>query len=318
MSNESRIRAERYEPKYKTCWDEFVRQSKNGVFLFYRDYLEYHADRFSDFSLLFFQDNQPIALMPANRVDDMVVSHGGLTFGGIISDSRMTTPLMLKLFSALVDDLRAQGIKRLIYKAIPHMYHLLPAEEDLYALFVHNARLFRRDVSSTVVASQKLPIARSRRRVLKHAQCQGLKVERSQEFCRFMAIAEVNLQTRHGVRPVHTAAEMQLLAERFPKNIKLFAVERNGEMLGGVIIYESQNVAHGQYRHATEEGMKLGVLDFIMDVLLNEIYIDKPFHDFGTSTMDGGHTLNAGLIQNKESYGGRATVYDTYELSVEM
>ena len=171
MSNESRIRMELYEPKYKAQWDEFVRQSKNGVFLFHRDYLEYHADRFSDFSLLFFQGSQLIAVMPANQTDDAVVSHGGLTFGGIISGTAMTTTLMLETFAALVRELRARGIKKLVYKAIPHIYHLLPAEEDLYALFVHNARLVRRDVSSTFVAGRRLPLNRNRKRELEHAQC---------------------------------------------------------------------------------------------------------------------------------------------------
>ncbi len=316
MSEENRIRIEHYDPRHKTCWDEFVRLSKNGVFLFYRDYLEYHADRFSDFSLLFFQDDQLVALIPANRVDNTVVSHGGLTFGGIISGACMTTALMLRVFAALVDDLRASGIEKLIYKAIPHMYHLLPAEEDLYALFVHNARLYRRDVSSTVIAANKLPLTRTRSRILKHAECQGFKVERSWDFSRFIAIAEQNLQSRHGLRPVHTAAEMQLLASRFPENIKLYAVGRNEEMLGGVIIYESEKVAHGQYRSATEEGMRLGAIDAIMDVLLNDVYKNKPYHDFGISTQDNGRILDAGLIQNKESYGGRATVYDFYELDL--
>ena len=313
---DKQVLVKRYESGDKKCWDEFVRQSKNGVFLFYRDYMEYHADRFNDFSLLFFQGEQLVAIMPANRVDDTVVSHGGLTFGGIVSGARMTTTLMLRVFAALIEDLRARGIRKLIYKAIPHMYHRLPAEEDLYALFIHNAQLFRRDVSSTVVTGRKLPLTRSRRRVLCHAERDRLTVQRTQEFSRFMAIAEANLQERHGVRPTHTAAEMQLLANLFPENIKLFTADRNGEMLGGVIIYESEKVAHGQYRSATEEGMRLGAVDAIMDVLLNDVYKDKPYHDFGISTQDNGRILDAGLIQNKESYGGRATVYDFYELNL--
>lgn len=317
MSDESRVRVERYDPKHKAQWDEFVQGSKNGVFLFRRDYLEYHADRFSDFSLLFFQDDQLIGLMPASRTDDAVVSHGGLTFGGIVSGSRMTTTLMLRVFTALVDDLRARGVKKLIYKAIPHMYHLLPAEEDLYALFVHNARLFRRDVSSAIVAGHRLPMLRSRKKISNRARTKGLRMTQSADFAQFMAIAEASLQARHGLRPVHTAAEMQLLASRFPENIKLFAVDRAGEMLGGVIIYESQNVAHGQYRQSTEEGMKLGAMDYLLDALVNDVYVGKPYVDFGISMIEGGRKLNAELVRNKESFGARATVYDFYELNLE-
>jgi len=317
MSGQPPIRVELYEPKYEAGWDEFVRQSKNGVFIFHRSYLEYHADRFSDFSLLFFQGAHLVALMPANRVDDTVVSHGGLTFGGIISGRRMTTILMLKVFSALVSELRARGIKKLIYKAIPHIYHTLPAEEDLYALFRHDAKLFRRDVSSTITTNRRLPLARLRRRALTRGKSQGLEVGRTQEFCQFMAIAEANLQSRYGVRLVHKADEMRLLADRFPENIKLYSAHLRGEMLGGVIIYESQDVAHAQYGHATEKGRNLGALDCIMEVLLTDVYRDKPYFDFGISTVENGRMLNADLIQNKESYGARATVYDFYELSLE-
>ena len=317
MIDNTKIRVERYESKHKMLWDEFVTNSKNGVFLFHRDYVEYHADRFVDFSLLFLRNDELIALMPANRVEDMIVSHGGLTFGGIVSDSKMTTILMLEVFSALLNELQEKGIKKLIYKAIPHMYHLLPAEEDLYALFVNDAHLSRRDVSSAVVAGQRPPLARGRKKTLKHVSSLGLKVERSEDFSQFMAIAEASLQLRHGLRPVHTAAEMQMLANRFPENIKLFALNHNGEMLGGVIIYESKNVAHGQYRHATEFGMELGAFDCIMDVLVNEVYVNKPYVDFGTSMLDGGRKLNEGLIQNKESYGARATLYDIYELNIQ-
>jgi len=316
MNPDSAVRLVLYEPKYKAAWDEFVRRSKNGVFLFYRDYLEYHADRFRDFSMLFFQGEQLVALMPANRDEEALVSHAGLTFGGIISDRRMTTTRMLRVFSALLEHLRTQGIQRLIYKAIPHMYHSVPAEEDLYALFVNNARLFRRDVSSTVFVDERLPLVRNRRKTLKHAQQLGLQVERSQDFLRFMTIGKTNLETRHGVKPVHTGEEVQSLAERFPENIKLFTVSRGEQMLGGVLIYESRNVAHGQYRFATEDGMKIGALDFVMDVLLNDVYREKRYVDFGISTVDNGRTLNIGLIRNKEAYGARATVYDSYELSL--
>ena len=313
----SPVRVEIYAPKHKVDWDEFVRRSKNGVFLFYRDYLEYHADRFHDYSLLFLADDQLVALLPANLTGGTVVSHGGLTFGGLVTDQRMKTPLMLEVFSALTDHLRAGGIKKLIYKAIPHIYHTLPAEEDLYALFRYNASLFRRDVSSTVSKGRKIPLAKGRRHGLNRGKEQGLEVARSYEFTKFMALAEANKEARFGVRLVHTAAEIELLASRFPENIKLFTAHYHGELLGGYIIYESPNVAHAQYVGVTDDAKGFGVLDYILDILLNEIYLEKPYFDFGISTVDEGRTLNEGVIRYKESYGARATVYDFYELNLE-
>src|SRR5579863_929253 len=318
MSIDTPLRLVPYEPKYKAQWDKFVLQSKNGVFLFYRDYLEYHAGRFSDFSFLFYQDDQLIALMPANRVDDTVVSHGGLTFGGIVSDSKMTTPRMLRVLSALVDYLRTGGIKKLIYKAVPHIYHIFPAEEDLYALFAHNARLLRRDVSSTIVREQKLPYAAEREAALRKARSHGVTVEQTTDFPQFMAMVAAGLKTRYGVQPVHSAAEIELLATRFPENIRLFTSSSGGKLLSGIVVYESAKVAHVQYIGTSPKGRALGALDAVMDVLLNDVYREKPYFDFGISTVENGRSLNLGLIGNKEGYGARATVYEFYELNLEM
>ena len=42
---------------------------------------------------------------------------------------------VLVLFEELNDYLRKQGFRRMVYRAIPWVYHRLPSEEDLYAMF---------------------------------------------------------------------------------------------------------------------------------------------------------------------------------------
>jgi hypothetical protein len=48
------------------------------------------------------------------------------------------------------------------------------------------------------------------------------------------------------------------------------------------------------------------------------VYREKPYFDFGISTTEDGRNLNINLNRNKESYGARTTVYDFYELDVEI
>ena len=99
--------------------------------------------------------------------------------------------------------------------------------------------------------------------------------------------------------PVHTLQEMSRLKTSFPDNIKLYvAREESGKMLGGTVLYISRKVVHTQYISASEEGKKAHALDF------------------GTSNEDGGKVLNASLIYQKEGFGGRGVVYDTYEWSL--
>lgn len=308
------MRTERYEPKYKLQWDEFIAKSKNGVFLFYRDYMEYHSDRFADNSIMFFDSNSLVAVMPANTRDNVLFSHGGLTFGGIISDQRMKTSLMLNMFDVLKQYLKTQGIIKIVYKAIPHTYHSVPAEEDLYALFLHNAKLARRDVSSTISLKEKMAFSKGRKWCIKKSKEQGLEIGRSHDFNAFMGIEEDLLRKKYGVKPTHTADEMQLLASRFPENIKLFTAHKDDEMVAGVIIYESKNVAHTQYIAATDEGKEVYAVDLILDFLINDYYASKKYFDFGISTENNGRYLNEGLIGHKEGFGARATVYDFYEV----
>jgi len=307
----------RYDGTQKSLWNEFITNSKNGVFLFYRDYMEYHSDRFTDFSLMFFDNNELIAVMPANIKDFVLFSHGGLTFGGIITDRKMKATLMLKIFDELTDYLRENRIKKIIYKAMPHIYHINPAEEDLYALFCYNAKLIRRDVSSAIYMRGSLPFDKKRRWGIKKGKKSGLEFKRSYDFETFINIEETNLK-KYNTKPTHTAEEIHLLASRFPQNIKLFTAHKDGKIVAGTIIYESnRKVAHTQYISASPEGKKLYALDLIFDYLINEYYKDKvDYFDFGISTEKEGRFLNVGLITQKEEFGARAVVYDTYEIEV--
>ena len=275
------IEISNYTSNSRSLWDDFVTRSKNGTFLFYRDYMEYHADRFVDASLLFFEDDDLAAVMPANIVDTVVFSHGGLTFGGIISDRKMNLSLMLQLFEQLTAYLKAQGIGKIVYKAIPYIYHKIPAEEDLYALFRFNAHLVSRDASSTIFSASKLRFNRLRQRKIKLARKNGLVVRESSDFTTFMSIMKDLLHSRYDLSPTHTGDELNLLASRFPDNIKLFAAYKNEEMLAGVITYEHENVIHAQYNGFTEQGREVGAGHLVFDYLISEYSNEKKYFDFG-------------------------------------
>lgn len=310
------IRVVQYQAEHKSLWDQFVAHGKNGVFLFQRDYMEYHRDRFQDHSLLFFAEEKLVALLPANVTSETLISHEGLTFGGVVSDERMKTPLMLEVFDALHAHLQAGDIKKLTYKATPHIYHDLPAEEDLYALFRHQAQLVARGVSSAVYLPCRAPVSKDRKARIKQGQKSELEIGRSEDYETFVAMVEQVLSAKHGLKPVHTAAELRLLAGRFPENIHLFAASRGEQMLAGVLVYESRNVAHAQYISSTDEGKETGAPDLLLDHLITEYSSTKRYFDFGISTEQGGRYLNTGLTSNKEGFGARAILYDIYEMTL--
>ena len=306
----------KYSSEYKAAWDAFVAASKNGTFILCRDYMEYHADRFQDYSLLFYFKGRLVALLPAHAAGEEVHAHDGLSYGGIISGKSMKTAVMLQVFEAMRLYFKAAGFQKLKYKAIPAIYHKAPAEEDLYALFRNQAQLYRRDANSVIAMGKPIPNSRKRRWEVAKAKRGSIEVALSEDYEGFMEMERRLLQEKYTTTPTHTTAEIARLASLFPKNIKLYVACRAAEMVAGAVIYETSTVAHCQYMSSTAQGREAGALDVLLDYLLTKVYAHKKYFSFGISTEKQGLYLNTNLIQNKESYGARTIVHDFYELAL--
>ncbi len=304
-----------YKPEHKKEWDDFIQQSKNGLFMFKRDYMDYHSDRFEDHSLLFYDDKKLIAVLPASTKDNILYSHQGLTFGGVVSDYSMKTQTMLDLFASLKRYLRENNFSKCVYKAIPYIYHKIPAQEDLYALSVNKAILSRVDVTTTIDLTQNIRMSSLRKRGSKKAKKSDVLISVSDDFEGFMSLLETVLMDRHETQPVHSLDEIVRLKKSFPMNVKLYeASNEHHRFLAGVVVFEYENLIHAQYIAASEKGRELGALDLLFVELIENVYQSKRYFDFGISTEKMGLFLNQGLVSQKEGFGGRAIVHQFYEL----
>lgn len=304
---------------YAACerklWDNFVLGSKNGTFLFMRGYMDYHQDRFSDCSSVAIdRSGRVIALFPANRLSHHLITHGGLSYGGMVSDHSMTTPRALDVFSAWLDYCHKLGIQEITYKTIPVIYHRFPAEEDRYALFLHNAVLYRREVLSVVNLAAELPLQERRRRGKQRAMKRGLRIRESTNLNEFWSILETNLESRHKLKPTHTVSEIQMLREQFPNNIRLFGVFEKSRMCAGSVLYYTGPTIHAQYIASTDEARQHGALDLLFSALIELGRQQARYFDFGNSNEQEGRYLNRGLADFKEGFGARAICHDFYHL----
>lgn len=307
----------KYTKECKNIWNEFVKNSKNGHFFFYRDYMEYHSDRFNDFSLLVFDESQKlISVLPANLKNNILFSHQGLTFGGFLVDDKMKTETMVNIFEVLINYLNEEKIEKIIYKCIPHIYHNKPSEEDRYALFRNDAKLIRRDVSSTIELQEQVRYSKGRKWTINKAKKEDIKLFESNDYKTFWDLLSHVLESNHEVKPVHTQEEIEKLFNFFPKNIKLFLAEKDNVVISGALIYENTNIVHTQYLANSEIGREIGALDLLIDYLIKDVYKNKRYFDFGISNEDAGRYLNIGLIAQKEGFGARAVVQDFYELEI--
>lgn len=299
----------RYHQTNKEEWDDFVQCAKNSHFLFYRDYMEYHKARFQDASLLCRVNGKLLALLPGNEVDQTFYTHQGLTFGGFIVNDKMNANLMVHLCFSLCDYLTLSGFNTLVYKSIPHIYHKQPCEEDIYGLFRCNAELTRVESSTSIDYQLPGKFSSQRKRGMKKSLAFGLSYRQSQHWEEFWVLLTNRLKDKHGTSPTHCVDEIKMLADFFPQHIKLFVAEVNQEVLAGVVIYETDTVAHAQYIASSEEGLACGALDGLFQMLIHQYAGNKRYFDFGISTESQGTILNEGLARQKEQFGGATVVH---------
>ncbi|RUS65233.1 GNAT family N-acetyltransferase [Pseudorhodobacter sp. E13] len=312
----SSLSIRRYDRSCSDIWNAFVRDSKNGTFLFNRGFADYHADRFEDHSLIVSSGEKIVALLPANADGDTIISHGGLTYGGFITDSRMGTALMLDVVSAATEYMQSAGFTRLVYKPIPHFYHSSPAEEDLYALYRAGARQIRMDAASAIRMRDRPGFSKSKRQGAKAARAAGIEVRESRDWRACWQLLESVLSSRHGVSPTHSLVEMEKLAATFPENIRLFGAFSGADMLSALVMFDCGPTVHVQYIATSPAGRDAGGVDIIVDHLLTDTFRDCIWFDFGISTLDQGRVLNEGLCRQKEMFGARSVIYQQLELKL--
>lgn len=319
----------RYTPSLRSLWDDTVKQARQSSFLFERIFMDYHKQRFEDVSLIAFDIHKhPLALFPAcisRHNPNTIESHGGLTYGGLLLTQSITTEDVENLFERCFNFYNKQGFKELIYKPVPHIYHLYPAEEDLYWLYRYGATLLARSVSSVIDLRNPISFSTLRKRKVHKAEKEenfilSDDMERLQDFWEILTNV---LQKRHNTNPVHTFQEISSLIKYFPKQIKLYTVLQKDKttfhVIAGCLLFITKRVVHAQYIAANDEACKKNALDWLFQQIILQFKNESsqhPWFDFGISTEKSGTFLNKGLIFQKEGFGARAICYDAYKINL--
>ena len=139
-------------------------------------------------------------------------------------------------------------------------------------------------------------------------------VRQSDDYAAFWKILTDNLVNKYGVKPVHTLDEIMLLQSRFPENIKLYMSYVGEEPAAGVVVYEHGNVIHLQYSSANELGAETRALGYLFHELIDRVYSDRRYIDFGISNEDDGRYLNSSLLETKSQFAARGIAYHIYQI----
>ena len=277
--------------------------------------MEYHSDRFEDFSLMVYDNEKLVCVLPANRVGATLYSHHGLTYGGLVFQNSIKLGNSITVLKEILDYLNENQIDKLNLKLIPSIYCDGFSEEIEYSLFLLEAKITKRDCLSVIDLTKPFSISKTRKESIRRGVKNDLVIKEELNFELFWnEILIPNLDKKHKAKPVHSIQEITKLQNTFPDNIRHFNVYNGNNIVAGTTIFISEYVAHPQYISGNTQKNELGSLDYLYDYLIKVVFKDKKYFDFGPSHEQNGLKINEGILFWKESFGAKTTVQDYYEI----
>ncbi|MHC0440885.1 FemAB family protein [Flavobacterium sp. 3-210] len=308
----------KYDQKDYQLWNDFVASAKNATFLFHRDFMEYHKDRFEDFSLLIFDDEKLLAVLPANKQGNSVHSHQGLTYGGLIFSSKLKAEKTEMILDEILIFLKENKIETFHYKPIPDFYFSKGNKEIDFFLFKRNAFSERKEMNLAVNLQVPLKISKSKMKHFRRIENLDLDIVEEQDFQPFWEIIlEPRLLEKFNAKPIHTKEEIKLLKQIFPQNIKQYSVYKNDEIIAGITLFETENVVKSQYGATSKKGEEVRALDFLFINLIHKYKRKgKHFFDMGIVNSDNKSGYHSGLLKQKEELGCAIYNQDFYKIDL--
>jgi hypothetical protein len=304
----------RYKSENKDLWNDFVSSAKNSTFLFNRDFMDYHKDRFEDYSLMCFDKGKLVAILPANIKDGVVYSHEGLSYGGLIFACLFKLSYSLVVFKKVLFFLNENNIRTLVYKKQPIIYQGLEGLQINSILHILEAKLYRSDVY-LVIDSELYSINRNRKRAIRKSEQKGIILKENEFLDFWNKLLIPNLNYRFGVDPVHSIDEILSLKESFPNKINCYSAHYKSEIRAGVVIFEFNDLIHIQYSSASNNRNEDGAIDFLFDFIFKK-YLNKKYLSIGScSEGSGNRTINRGLLSWKESFGAISIPQEFYNIN---
>jgi len=308
----------KYESKDKALWNQFVATAKNATFLFNRDFMDYHSHRFEDYSLLVFKEEKLIGIVPANSKRNILYSHQGLTYGGVITTHKTKLKEFIEIFRSVLFFLHQAGIDSFEIKLLPSFFVTQASDEIEFALFCAAAVKTRCDTFAVIDLQTPFSFSEGRKEGIKRGVKAGLVVLEENDLRLFWETLLVPvLWERHGTQPVHSFEEITLLKEAFPDKIRQFNVYQNDKLVAGTTIFETTKVAHSQYIAADHNKNSNGSLDFLHNHLIKNVFRHKSYFDFGTFNKGNGTEVNSGLGYWKQSFGAQIHTQNFYSVKTE-
>jgi len=318
---------EKFSNKDDEKWDNFImNNSINGTLLHSRKFLNYHKNKFSDYSLLIKKCASIVAVVPACEVVEenkrIFYSHKGSTFGGIVINSVYNNISHIdSVISILEQYLNEQGFDKVILKNTSEIFcndntSLLDYFYFKYGYSSYNELSLYIDFKKydSIIENN---FSASKRRDLKYSLKYNLQfkiLKTDDEVNDFYKLLVLSL-TNHNTKPVHSLEELlDFKNSRLSDIVEFYGVYYKDNLIAGSMVFNFNNtVFHTQYLASDSVYSKYYPMNFLNYNLIREAYLNSfRFFSFGISTEKQGEILNTSLAQFKEGFGAMSSINRTY------
>lgn len=263
--------------------------------------MDYHHDRFNDASLMVFKNDRLVACVAGNQVDQSFYSHQGITYGGIIFQQDAVS-----IITDIID---------VIMQYLTARYHFIEWrwQPAIYNPIHDNMINYLNQLGcNTIIAYNNMHVNLNKELRFSSKKTAGYRNGKFDKFnlvvnhdfnSYWNLVLKPRLLDKYNSKPVHSLSEINLLASRFPDQIKQYLVYSDDKLLAGVTFFIKDTIVKSQYAAATVNGMKTRALEYL--------YVEaiRSFKHSGLQYLDFGHVndrdgvINKGLKRFKEELG---------------
>jgi hypothetical protein len=308
-----------YSKKDKSRWDTFIDNAPGTTFLLRRDFMEYHAHKFQDHSLIISDNSGIVAVMPANISGDTVCSHQGLTYGGIFFEATFDNVEVEAVLQSILAYLKEQGVKVLDVKLLPEFYADKTTQYLNSLLHELQADIYRNDRVFAIDYSQPFTIHKTKLKHYRKSQEKDFVLREETDLTLFWnEVLIPRLREKHNTAPVHSLKEIHLLKSRFNKEIKQFNVYIEDTIVAGITIFEKGQIVKSQYGATTALGEKVRALEYLfLNLIFKYKSEGKSYFSMGTvRDLDMPLGYNPGLLRQKVELGCREYCQHFFKISI--
>jgi hypothetical protein len=302
-----RFNVKRFKSSDKNIWDRHVSEFCPFSFLFYRDFMEYHNDRFIDFSLLIYEKSSLVALFPANLSHvNAINSHMGLSYGGLIYDEDNAHDLFEKaVYASILDFCKDHNINTLNI-TLPPPFYATRIKDQAYAIISLGAEDVTPLLSMAVNLGDSSKAHKTKhKRFRKNTKRNTFSIVLDNDLTPFWNKVLIPcLKEKHQSRPVHQLEEIVLLHQRFPEHIKQWNIYHEDKLLAGITLFIKNKIIRSQYGATALGHESSAPLDFLYLYLIQKYRTDGyHFFDMGSIPANSKFSYPKGLVNYKRELG---------------